>query len=333
MAGTSRRRRGADAKGGVFLLEGDEEFLKEEAAQALIDAHIDPATRDFNLDILRGPDLEPDTLLSICHTPPMMAEWRVVVVRDAQALAANARTRAALDTLLTKHVPGLALLLLAQLPDRNRAKTWDAVARSATVLRFPRPAAEELPDWAIARAAEDGITLEAQAARALAAAVGAELGVLIRELDKLRDYVGERNRITRADVEALVGHIPHVTRWDWFDTVGSGKLDQARRDLPALLNAGESGVGLVIGLGTHMLRVAIAVSGGERALSDALPPHQRWLARRIAQQARAWSVESMHGALDDLLRADRLLKSAPLTDWQIMEELMLRLRGRSAKAA
>ena len=321
-----------EPKGGVFLLEGDEEYLKEEAVRKLIDAHIDPATRDFNLDQLRGPDLDPQTLVSICQTPPMMAEWRVVIVREAQALAANAKTRAALESLLAP-VPGLALVLLVQLPDRGKAKIWDKVSKAAHALRFPRPSPSELPEWLIERSAENGVTLDPAGARALAAATGTELGVLVRELDKLRDYVGEKGRIGRADVEALVGFVPQINRWDWIDTVGDRKIDQARHQLPILLDAGESGVGLVIGLGTHLLRVGIAVAGGERALGDALPPHQRWLAKRVARQARAWTPEAIDAALGDLLRADRLLKSAPLTDRQVLEEMLLRMQGDKARAA
>jgi DNA polymerase-3 subunit delta len=332
MAGQTRRRRSSLRKGGVYLLEGDEPFLKDEAVQELIELHIDPSTRDFNLDILRGTSLEPETLLSICHTPPMMAEWRAVVVHDAQALAANARTRGALEVLMSKPVPGLVLLLVAQLPERGRARIWDVVTRSATVLRFPRLPVEELPDWLVTRAESQGMVLDPGAARALAAAVGAELGLLVRELEKLRDYAGERPSITRDDVEALVGHIPRVNRWDWIDTVGGRKLDRARRELNTLLESGETGVGLVIGLGTHILRLGLAASGGERALAEALPPHQKWLARRIAMQARAWTSQSIDAALDDLLRADRLLKSAPLSDRQVLEEMLLRMENRARAA-
>lgn len=327
------RRRGSHTKGGVFLLEGDEEFLKEEAARSLIEAHIDPATRDFNLDILRGTDLDPETLASICQTPPMMAEWRVVVVHDAHALAANARMRSAVEDVLARPIPGLALLFLAQLPDRGRAKFWDTVAKAAHVLKFPRPAEGELPEWLIDRAAEAGTELEPAAARALASAIGSELGVLAREIDKLRDYAGDRKTITRKDVEALVGYVPRVNRWDWIDTVGSRRFDKARHELPALLDAGESGVGLVIGLGTHLLRLGIFVSGGDHALTEALPPYQRWLAKRLPRQARGWTRATIDAALADLLRADRLLKSAPLSDRQVMEELLLRLEGAGVRAA
>ena len=46
-------------RGGVFFLFGDEEFLKDEATDALIAAHLDPATRDFNYDELRAGGTRP----------------------------------------------------------------------------------------------------------------------------------------------------------------------------------------------------------------------------------------------------------------------------------
>jgi DNA polymerase III delta subunit len=64
-----------------------------------------------------------------------------------------------------------------------------------------------------------------------------------------------------------------------------------------------------------------------------LPPNQRWLVRRIRDQAKRWSIETLDAALDDLLRADRLLKSSSLDERQVLDELMLRLETRRVQAA
>ena len=315
-------------RGGVFFLFGDEEFQKEEVAARIVDEHLDPATRDFNLDQLRGTELDVETLASVIQTPPMMAEWRVVVVRDAQGLAGSPRARAVVEDLLDAPVPGLALILVAQLPERSRAKFYEVLKRKARSVEFARLAAGDVPGWLMERAEAEGIEIEPAAARALAAAVGPEMGVLSRELAKLRDFVADRGRITTADVEAAVGSVPHQNRWEWFDLVGEAKFEQARAALPVLLDSGENGVGLVIGLATQFLRMAMAVAGGQSGLEAELPHHQRWLARRIAAQARNWTAEALDAALEDLLRADRLLKSASLGDEQVIEELLLRLQAR-----
>lgn len=319
------------ASGGVYFLHGEEEYLKEQAAQAIIAAHVDPATRDFNLDQLRAGTLDPETFASICQTPPMMAAWRVVVVREAQALAVSARLRSAVEAILARPVRELVLILIAQLPDRSKAKFYQELSRKAVSVEFPALGSGDVPGWLVARAKQLDIELEPAAARSLAAAAGTELGMLVQELNKLAGYVGDRRRIGTEDVAAVVGHVPRLNRWDWIDTVADRRLSAARDGLSVLLDAGETGVGLVIGLGTHFLRLAAAAGGGERALAGALPPHQRWLAGRIARQARRWTAPDLDAALDDLLRADRLLKTTSLDDRQILEELLLRIEGRVEK--
>ena len=316
-------------RGGVWLIHGSEEWLREEAVRRLVQAHLDPATRDFNLDQIQATSFDAEMLASICQTPPMMAEWRVVIVRDAQALAANARTRSLVEELIANCPPGLALVFSG---DISAAGIWNKVRKSAIAVECKPLAIGDVPVWLSDRAEERGVEIDAQAARALAGALGAELGVLAQELAKLIDYVGDRARIRIADVREIVGHIPRVNRWDWFETVASTRFNEARSSLPVLLDA-ESGIGLLIGLGPQLLRIGIMLTAGEQALTEMLPPNQRWLARRIRDHAKRWNLDTLDAALDDLLRADRLLKSTSLDERQVLDELLLRMEARRIQAA
>jgi DNA polymerase III subunit delta len=321
-----------EPRGGVFFLHGEEEYLRDAAVAAVVAAHLDPATRDFNLDQLRGGDVEPETLASVAQTPPLMATWRVVVVREAQALSGSPRLRAAVEAVLDRPVPGLVLVLSAHLPAGTKAAFWERLKREATAVEFAPLAEADVPAWLMARAEAEGFELERTAARALAAAVGGALGVLAGEIAKLKSWAGDRTRLGIEDVEAVVGPLPRQNRWEWIDMVGEARFQEARGALPVLLDAGENGVGLVLGLGTHFQRLALLASGGEAALEAVLtPPQRRWLPRRIAAQARHWSEPALDGALDDLLRADRLLKSSGLGDGAVVEELLLRLQQRAGR--
>jgi DNA polymerase-3 subunit delta len=319
-------------RGGVFFLFGDEQYLKDEATAALVDAHLEPATRDFNYDQLRASEVTAESLSSMIATPPMMAEWRVIVLRDVQALSTNARMRTVLESLLERSIPGLLLILTAEIPP-GRAQFYEKLKKVAQPVDCAALSDADLPGWLMDRARSKGIQLDTDAARLLAGAIGSELGVLTQELAKLIEYVGEKKRITGDDVRALVGRVPRISRWEWFDLIGDRKFREARAALPALLDAGENGVGLTIGLGAQFLRIAIGTAGGQRALEEALPPNQKWLAQRIMKQSRAWSAASLDQALEDLLRADRLLKSTPLSDTQVLEELLLRLQSATSIAA
>jgi DNA polymerase III subunit delta len=315
-------------QGGAYFLHGTDEFQREEAVASLVAAHLSAGTRDFNLDQLRGADATPEGLASMLATPPMMAEWRVVVVREVQQLAPKARevVEAAVRSLPDE----LVLVLAGTIPSGSQARFYGTLKSATRSAEFSPLDPSDAPGWLTHRAnSVHGLELEHEAARALAAAVGTDLGILTSELAKLASFVGDRGRAGTDDVREVCGSIPRVDRWGWFDLVGSRRFDEAAHDLRDLLHSGESGVGLVIGLGTHLLRLAIIQSGGTPALERELKPFQRWLGRKLAPQARLWSATQLDEALRDLLRADRLLKSAPLSDRHVLEELLLRFRAKT----
>lgn len=318
-----------EGPGGVFYLHGDDEFRKDEAARALVDAHLDPAAADFNFDPLRASEVSLDDLASILATPPMMSEWRVVLLRETEALASSSRARELVVGVAESPPPGLALILVCTKPDGSRARFYRDLASHGRSLAFPTISANDVPGWLIERGREAyGIEIDADAARALGGAVGTDLGVLSQELAKLAGFVGEGGTVTTAEVEAAGTRLPKQDRWRWFDLVGERRFGEALESLHTLLGQrGETGVGLVIGLATHLLRVGVTAEQGLQGLEEALPPHQKWLARKLGRslqaQARGWTVAGLEEALSGLLRVDRLLKSSGLSDEALLEEWLL----------
>jgi DNA polymerase III subunit delta len=320
--------------GGVFYLHGADTYRREEAVQALVRAHLDPATEAFNFDPLRGGEIEPELLASVLGTPPMMADWRVVVLREVEALASSARAR---DLLLegVKHPPaGLALILSCTVPDRTSAKFYTDLARLSRTQEFKVLGPDDVPGWLIDRAEGHlGRAIEEGAARALAQAVGADLAYLSMELDKLHALAGPEGPITEDHVRAAGTRIPRQDRWEWFDRAGEGRWPEVLEGLEILLQHGETPVGLTLGLATHLLRLGVALEGGGGALEALLPPHQKWLHRRYAAQARRWSSADLEVAVQELLQVDRLLKAASFSDAHLLESWILTRMAGSASGA
>ena len=117
--------------GGAFYLHGEDPFRKEEVLRSIVDTHLDPSTRDFNLDPLRGTELDSETLASILATPPMMANWRVVVIREVEGLASSKRAREALLEMVSDPPPGLALVMSCTVPKGSKAKFYRELSRLA----------------------------------------------------------------------------------------------------------------------------------------------------------------------------------------------------------
>ncbi len=323
----------AKARGGVFYLHGEDDFRKEEVVRALVDAHLDPATRDFNFDPLRGSEVDAETLASVLGTPPMMAEWRVVVLREVEGLAGSARARDILLANVAHPAPGLALILSCRVPEGSKAKFYQDLQRMARSVEFRPITPEDVPGWLMERARERyGVEMEVEAAQALASAVGEDLGVLAQEVEKLAHYAGDRKRLSLADVEAAGTRLPRQDRWRWFDLVGEARLHEALESLGTLLAQGETGVGLVAGLTTQFLRMGIVAEQGPGALEATLPPKQQFLAKRLVGQSRRWRPAEIDAALAGLVRADRLLKASPLSEEHFLEEWLLTLLARKAAA-
>lgn len=311
-------------KGGVFYLHGADEFRKGQAARALVEAHLDPGTADFNLDRLSGRDVETEQLASILATPPMMAEWRVVLLSETEALASSPKNRDLILSTAASPPPGLAFILVCTVPSGSKARFYRDLVSGTRSLELAALSPDDVPGWLQERSREQlGVEMEPEAARALAQAVGEDLGVLSQELEKLSGYVQEGRPITRADVEAAGTFLPTQDRWSWIDLVGRRQFREALSTLRVLLGQGESAVGVVISLTTHVLRLAVLADRGRKALEDALPPHQRWTARSLAQQAPAWSLDELMAAVDGLRTLDRQLKSSGASDEALLETWLL----------
>ena len=321
-------------RGGVFFLHGDDEFRKEAAARLLLEAHLDPSTRDFNFDLLRGSEVDVERLASAIGTPPMMAEWRVVLLRETEALASSPRARDVLLAAAKAPPPGLALVLLATVPERSRAKFYRDLEARTRSFPFAAISSNDVPGWLVDRARGSyDVDMEEDAARALGAAIGTDLGVLAQELEKLVSFVGERGRIRREDVEAAGTRLPRQDRWQWFDMVGERRFREALDSLRTLLAQNETGVALVAGLGTHLLRLGVAADQGAAGLAAVLDTHQQWLSRRLVPQAKRWRREELERAVLGLLRVDRLLKASGLSDEALLEEWLLTRLAEAGEAA
>jgi DNA polymerase-3 subunit delta len=181
----------------VYYLYGDDDFQKADAERRLVEAAVDPATRDFNLEQRRGAELGADAVDALLSTPPMLAERRVVVVRDPAAMKKDAR--AVLDRYLARPASDTVLVLVAPAGAKTDKKLQDGAGAGA--FDFAPLTDERLPRW-IAHHAQHalGVTLTPDAARLLQAAVGNDLHLLSAELDKLASYAaghGEGAVVTR----------------------------------------------------------------------------------------------------------------------------------------
>ncbi len=331
----------------VYYLHGEGDFLKEQSLRELVRRAVDPATRDFNLDLRSAGDLDAETLGSLVGTPPMMAERRVVVIRDVAALKKDAR--AALDRYLDAPADDVLLVLVAA-PAGEKAKPDKSLESRATTVAFDVLSGERVPRWIAHYATSElGVSVTPEAIELLERAAGTDLAVLATELDKLASYSGG-NTITEEMVSHVVGVRRGETLADLLDAVGRRDAKRALDLLPHILEQPKtSGVSIVMVLTVQTLAIAWGRAVRERGQrpdfyeflrsASGVFAGRAWgdAARAWAEALDHWDEHSLDDALDALLAADIALKETRLSsDEQLLATLILFLcapRARRVGAA
>ena len=107
---------------GVFFFHGDAERLRDDAARALVEAAIDPATRDFNLDTYRASEVSSEALAASLAMPPVMAPRRVVALFGAERLTPTGC--GVIEKVLERTPPELAAALNNEMVQALGAQAW-----------------------------------------------------------------------------------------------------------------------------------------------------------------------------------------------------------------
>ena len=331
---------------GAYFIWGEDDYQKDDAVRQLVDAALDPGARDFNLDTRRSAELDPEGLGVLLSTPPMMAEKRVIVLRDVGALKKDARK--VLDEYLKRPAPDLMLLMTA--PAGSKADA--TLSALSTSLQFDLLTGDRIPRWITHRAGEIGVKISEPAIELLQAAVGSDLHQLSGELDKLASYIeGNSEEIGEDAVAAVVGVRRGETQADLLDAVAERNAPLALGLISHVLTQPKTtGVSIVMALSTQML----AISWGRARLDEGLSRSRLsqeyfsllketgaftgrpWgsAAAVWARAAERWTRESLDRALDSLLEADVALKESRVSsEEQLLATVVLSLCAADERSA
>ena len=185
----------------LYFLYGAEGFLIDEI-QKLAVALVPPHERDFNLDVVFGPEAQAQAVLAQCAQFPMMAERRVVIVRGFEQLESNALFKSYAES---PNPTAVVLLCCNTKPNLNQ-HPYRALRQHAVASEFETLKGGALAGWVEKRLRGLGVQVESGAAAMIAELSGPDLRTVAGEVDKLVTYVGERGRVTRDDVIRAAGH-------------------------------------------------------------------------------------------------------------------------------
>jgi len=184
----------------IYVLYGDDAFLRDEARKEIVSAVVGDADPQLCVTTF-DPDAALVDVLDELRTIPLLAPRRAVIVRDAGAFVSAHRD--ALETYLQDPPPHASLILIvSSWPSNTRlyrrvaeiGETRDCTAPDTT--RAGRDIRSALQ--------RRGKKIDPDAADLLLDLVGVDLAALNCEVEKLVAFAGSRDTITAEDVARLV---------------------------------------------------------------------------------------------------------------------------------
>jgi DNA polymerase-3 subunit delta len=237
----------------VYVIFGEDVYLRREAARGIIELVLGEQADEMAVSRFEGKSSSLADILDELRMLSFFARRRVVVVEEADAFVT--KYRGELETYVQSPASnGVLVLLVKSFPSSTRlAKLVDT---GGLALDCSSPAEKDLVPWLIRLAAtKHDAELDPAAARLLVELVGAEVGILAAEVEKLSVYVASTGRIERDDVSRMVEAGRIETVWKVLDAATVGQAAAATRHLDELLAAGEPPVRVLAAMASSLLKL------------------------------------------------------------------------------
>ena len=211
----------------VLLFEGDEEYMKQSALVALRKKLLPEGLEELNESILEAP--ETDQLIAASETMPLMADRRLVVVRDHPALAGRAEADDRLTAYLSSVPPATVLLFYCTKKPDGRKKLYSAIRKQNGIVTFSALKDRELTAFVTDAFHSLGRECDERTADFLIFTCGSDTGRLMTEAAKIASHSGSDEPVHPDEISALATPTAECTVFQMVDAVVSGQNDRAFR--------------------------------------------------------------------------------------------------------
>ncbi len=329
----------------AILLHGADAYLRESYREQVIEATVEPAARPWAVQHYSAAEDDLGLIVSRARMMPMLAPRQVIVYTDLEAIEPppESKKHDAVDDLreyLSSPAPFTVLILeAAKLDKRMRLAKLLEEAALVVAAELPEEPQERLrvaTRLTLRLAARQEGAIDDDAAEELADLCNGDLAAVRTELAKLITYAGTDQRISRADVEALVVAEKKYSVWELADVLATGQLAPALQFLDQLLRDGEAPpalVGAMAWMFRKLLEAKDLAPGTYAGQAAGRLGMRREAAEMALQQARKISRRQLVSGLQALYEADSRLKAGTKDERAVMEFLVAQLAGSRESAA
>ena len=159
-----------------------------------------------------------EDIISTCKRYPMMAERQVVIVREAQDLY---RTIEKIESYAENPMPSTVLVLCYKYKTLDKRKKYaKLLEKNGLVYESKKLYDNQVGDWIKRVLSGKNYTIEPKAAAMLVEFLGAELGKINNELEKLQIILPQGSTITAKHIEENIGFSKDFNVFELRNAIG-----------------------------------------------------------------------------------------------------------------
>lgn len=323
----------------LYFLYGEEDFLTSDLEATLIENALESHERDFNLDVIYGAETDINSVVSMCASYPVMAQRRVVVVRDFDKIKDNSLFMSYID----KPNPTAVVLLSCRSKPNLNTNPYRALKKKAVAVEFKTLKERDFGSWLNSYIKKQGYSADGRAVQMLVEFIGQDLRVASSEVDKLLSFLGDRKKIEVDDVLLASGQTREYNVFELQKAIGTDDytraLDITERLLQQASNSRGEAVKIIAILNAYFIKLwrltecqKKGMPHGEVAQHIGVPPY---FLKEYIRSLRFFNGNRIHSAFKLLLAADFEIKGGSKRDERLIMNLLIRglLPARAAQVA
>ena len=197
----------------VIVLHGEEAYFIDLISDYISSTLLDASEKEFNETIVYGKDATAENVIAIARSYPMMAERRLVIIKEAQVFKELEK----LEAYFNKPVTTTILVICykyGQLDKRKKVFKSLLTSKNAKVFESNVQTDLETVDWIKAKFAKLQIQIHEKAAFALIDLIGNDLHKLSNEIEKMGIALGPGVEIR---LEAIADNVGMNREYNIFE--------------------------------------------------------------------------------------------------------------------
>lgn len=315
----------------VYYLMGDEAFYIDKIADYIIDNVLTDTEKEFNQTILYGADVDAATIINAAKRYPMMSEYQVIVVKEAQAV----HNMEELVFYLQKPLQSTILVLCHKHGSLDKRKKLAAEIEKVGVLYESKKLKDaQLPAFIAAYIKQKGFDIDQKATAMLAEFVGTDLSRLVGEMEKLIITSSKNStKITPEQIEKNIGISKDYNNFELRsalvekDVLKANKIVKYFEENPKT-NPIQMTLSLLFGFYSNLMMAYYAPEKSEQGIAAFLGLKTPWQAREYMAAMRKYSGIKTMQIISEIRTTDAKSKgveNSSLSDGDLLRELVFKI--------